>query len=99
MFSFFYIHAVILLAKITASIQHDMEAISLLYSTAIEDQVALITAFSSSVLLDRGFLIFLLTIRHKFSMGNLPPVSGTMIPNEMQNLLWATEQWSSSLSP
>ncbi len=101
-------------AKNTASIQRGMEASCLWHCWGIiEAQVALIVAFSSSVLF--GWM-FLLTMPDRFHMGfrsgtlclsSLPPDSGPWFPNEMLNLLlsekknldhWATVQFFFSLA-
>ncbi len=58
-------------ALITASIRHGMEVISLWRSATggMEAQVSLIVAFSLSAFFVLLFLICLLTITHRFSMG------------------------------
>ncbi len=57
-------------ALITASIRRGMEAISLWHCWGgMEAQVSLTVAFSSSAFFGVLFLIFLLTIPHRFSMG------------------------------
>ncbi len=57
-------------ALITASVRRDMELISLWHCWGgMEAQVSLTVAFSSSALFGLLFLIFLLTIPHRFSMG------------------------------
>ncbi len=57
-------------ALITASIQRGMEVISLWHCWGgMEAQVSLTVAFSSSAFFGLLFLIFLLTIPHRFSMG------------------------------
>ncbi len=55
---------------ITVSIRRGMEVISLWHCWGgMEAQVSLTVAFSSSVFVGLLFLIFLLTILHRFSMG------------------------------
>ncbi len=55
---------------ITASIRRGMEVISLWHCWGgMEAQVSLTMAFSSSAFFGLLFLIFLLTIHHRFSMG------------------------------
>ncbi len=57
-------------ALITASIRRGMEVISLWHcSGGMEAQVSMTVAFSSSVFFGLLFLIFLLTIPHRLSMG------------------------------
>ncbi len=57
-------------ALITASIRRGMEVISLWHCWGgMESQVSLTVAFRSSAFFGLLFLIFLLTIRHRFSMG------------------------------
>ncbi len=57
-------------ALITASIRRGMEVISLWHCWGgMEAQVSLTVAFSSSAFFGLLFLIFLLTIPHRFSMG------------------------------
>ncbi len=57
-------------ALITASIRRGMEVISLWHCwDGVEAQVSLTVAFSSSVFFGLLFLIFLLTIPHRFSTG------------------------------
>ncbi len=57
-------------ALITASIRRDMEVISLWHCWGdMEAQVSLTAAFSSSVFFGLLFLIFLLKILHRFSLG------------------------------
>ncbi len=57
-------------ALITASIQRGMAVISLWHCWGgMEAQVSLTVAFSSSAFFGLLFLIFLLTISHRFSMG------------------------------
>ncbi len=57
-------------ALITASIRRGMEVISLWHCWGgMEAQVSLTVAFSSSVFFGLLFLIFLLTIHNRFSMG------------------------------
>lgn len=52
------------LPQITASVRRGMQAISLCYCWGVIE-----AAFSSSIFLDRYFLIFLLTTPHRFPMG------------------------------
>ncbi len=57
-------------ALITASIRRGMEVISLWHCWGgLEAQVSLTVAFSSSAFFGLLFLIFLLTILHRFSIG------------------------------
>ncbi len=57
-------------ALITASIRRGMEVISLWHcSGGMEAQVSMTVAFSSSAFFGLLFLIFLLTIPHRLSMG------------------------------
>ncbi len=57
-------------ALITASIRRDMEVISLWHCWGgVEAQVSLTVAFSSSAFFGLLYLIFLLTILHRFSLG------------------------------
>ncbi len=59
-------------ALITASIRRGMEVISLWHCWGgVEDQVSLTVAFSSSAFFGLLFLIFLLTIPHRFSFNQL----------------------------
>ncbi len=56
-------------ALITVSIRRDMEVISLWHcGGGVEAHVSLTVAFSSSAFFGLLFLIFLLTIPHRFSM-------------------------------
>ncbi len=79
-------------AWITASMRRGMEVISLWHCWGVmEAQVALIAAFSSSVLLGLVSLIFLLTILHIFSLGfrsgEFAGQSSTLTPWSLNQLL------------
>ncbi len=83
-------------ALITTSIQRSMEVISLWHCWGgMEVQVSLTVAFSSSAFVGLLFLIFLLTIPHRFSMefrsGEFAGQSSTPTPWSFNQLLavWA----------
>ncbi len=79
-------------ALISASIRHGMAVISLWHCLGgMEAQVSLTVAFSSSAFFGLLFLIFLLTIPHRFFMGfrsgEFPGQSSTPTPWSF-NQLW-----------
>ncbi len=86
-------------ALITASIRRGMEVISLWRCRGgMEVQVSLTVAFSSSALLGLVFLIFLLTIPHRFSMsfrsGEFAGKSSTVTPWSLNQLLIHLAVWA-----
>ncbi len=90
-------------ALITASIRRGMEVISLWHCWGgMEAQVSLIAAFSSSAFFGLLFLIFLLTIPHRFSMGfrsgEFAGQSGTVTPWSFNQLLVLLAVWAGAKS-
>ncbi len=83
-------------ALITASIRRGMEVISL-WLRWCETQVSLTMAFSSSAFFGVLFLIFLLTIPHRFSMfrtGEFTGQSSTPTPWSFNQLLVLLAVWA-----
>ncbi len=90
-------------ALITASIRRGMEVISLWHCwSGMEAQVSLTVAFSSSALFGLLFLIFLLTIHHRFSMrfrsGEFAGQSSTPTPWSFNQLLVLLAVWAGAKS-
>ncbi len=90
-------------ALITASIRRGMEVISLWHCWGgMEAQVSLTVAFSSSAFFGLLFLIFLLTIPHRFSMGlrsgEFAGQSSTPTPWSFNQLLVLLAVWAGSKS-
>ncbi len=90
-------------ALITASIRRGMEVISLWHCWGgIEAQVSLTVAFSSSAFFGLLFLIFLLTIPHRFSMGfrsgEFAGQSSTPTPWSLNQLLVLLAVWAGAKS-
>ncbi len=86
-------------ALITASIRRGMEVISLWHCWGgMETQVSLTVAFSSSAFFGLLFLIFLLTIPHRFSMGfrsgEFAGQSSTPTPWSFNHLLVLLAVWA-----
>ncbi len=86
-------------ALITASIRRGMEVISLWHCWGgMEAQVSLTVAFSSSAFFGLLFLIFLLTIPHRFSMGfrsgEFAGQSSTPTPWQFNQLLVLLAVWA-----
>ncbi len=85
-------------ALITASIRRGMEVISLWHCWGgMEAQVSLTVAFSSSAFFGLLFLIFLLTIPHRFSMfrsGEFAGQSSTPTPWSFNQLLVLLAVWA-----
>ncbi len=90
-------------ALITASIRRGMEVISLWHCWGgMEAQVSLTVAFSSSAFFGLLFLIFLLTIPHRFSMGfrscEFAGQSSTPTPWSFNQLLVLLAVWAGAKS-
>ncbi len=90
-------------ALITASIRRGMEVISLWHCWGgMEAQVSLTVAFSSSAFFSLLFLIFLLTIPHRFSMGfrsgEFAGQSSTPTPWSFNQLLVLLAVWAGAKS-
>ncbi len=89
-------------ALITASIRRGMEVISLWHCWGgMEAQVSLTGAFSSSAFFGLLFLIFLLTIPHRFSMfrsGEFTGQSSTPTPCSFNQLLVLLAVWAGAKS-
>ncbi len=90
-------------ALITASIRRGMEVISLWHCWGgMEAQVSLTVAFSSSALFGLLFLIFLLTISHRFSLGfrsgEFAGQSSTPTPWSFNQLLVLLAVWADAKS-
>ncbi len=90
-------------ALITASIRRGMEVISLWHCWGgMEAQVSLTVAFSSSAFFGLLFLIFLLTIPHRFSMGfrsgEFAGQSSTVTPWSFNQLLVLLAVWAGAKS-
>ncbi len=90
-------------ALITASIRRGMEVISLWHCWGgMEAQVSLTVAFSSSAFFGLLFLIFLLTIPHRFSMGfrsgEFAGQSSTPTPWSFNQLLVLLAVWAEAKS-
>ncbi len=90
-------------ALITASIRRGMEVISLWHCWGgMEAQVYLTVAFSSSAFFGLLFLIFLLTIPHRFSMGfrsgEFAGQSSTPTPWSFNQLLVLLAVWAGAKS-
>ncbi len=90
-------------ALITASIWRSMEVISLWHCWGgMEAQVSLTVAFSSSAFFGLLFLIFLLTISHRFSMGfrsgEIAGQSSTPTPWSFNQLLVLLAMWAGAKS-
>ncbi len=90
-------------ALITASIQRGMEVINLWHCWGgTEAQVSFTVAFSSSAFFGLLFLIFLLSIRHRFSMGfrsgELAGQSSTSTPWLFNQLLLLLAVWAGTKS-
>ncbi len=90
-------------ALITASIRRGMEVISLWHCWGgMEAQVSLTVAFSSSAFFGLLFLIFLLTIPHRFSMGfrsdEFAVQSSTPTPWSFNQLLVLLAVWAGAKS-
>ncbi len=90
-------------ALITASIRRGMEVISLWHCWGgMEAQDSLTVAFSSSVLFGLLFLIYLLTIPHRFSMGfrsgEFAGQSSTLTPWSFNQLLALLAVWAGAKS-
>ncbi len=82
------------LALVTASIRRGMEVISLWHCwCGMEAQVSLTVAFSSSAFFGLLFLIFLLTIHHRFS-----GQSSTQTPWSFHQLLVLLAVWAGAKS-
>ncbi len=87
---------------ITVSIRRGMEVISLRHCWGgMEAQVSLTVTFSSSAFFGLLFLIFLLTIPHRFSMGfrsdEIAGQSSTPTPWSFNQLLVLLAVWAGSL--
>ncbi len=94
-----YVHLLYMysiLALIMASIRRGMEVISLWHCWGgMEAQVSLTVAFSSSAFFGLLFLIFLLTIPHRFSMGfKSGEFAGTPTPWSFNQLLVLLAVWA-----
>ncbi len=90
-------------ALITASIRRGMEVISLWHCWGgTEAQVSLTVAFSSSAFFGLLFLIFLLPIPHRFSMGfrsgEFAGQSSTQTPWSFNQLLVLLAEWAGAKS-
>ncbi len=90
-------------ALITASVRRGMEVISLWHCWGgMEAQVSLTVAFSSSEFFGLLFLIFLLTIPHRFSMGfrsgEFACQSSTPTPWSFNQLLVLLAVWAGAKS-
>ncbi len=90
-------------ALITASIRHGIEVISLWHcGGGVEAQVSLTVAFSSSAFFGLLFLIFLLTIPHRFSTGfrsgEFAGQSSTPTPWSFNQLLVLLAVWAGAKS-
>ncbi len=89
-------------ALITVSIRRGMEVISLWHCWGgMEAQVSLTVAFSSSEFFGLLFLIFLLTIPHRFSMfrsGEFAGQSSTPTPWSFNQLLVLLAVWAGAKS-
>ncbi len=90
-------------ALINASIRRGMEVISLWHCWGgMEAQVSLTVAFSSSAFFGLWFLIFLLTIPHRFSMGyrsgEFAGQSSTPTPWTFDQLLVLLAVWAGAKS-
>ncbi len=90
-------------ALITASIRRGMEVISLWHCWGgVEAQVSLTVAFSSSAFFGLLFLIFLLTIPHRYSMGfrsgEFAGQSSTQTPWSFNQLLVLLAVWAGAKS-
>ncbi len=90
-------------ALITGSIRHGMEVISLWHCWGgMGAQVSLTVAFSSSAFFGLLFLIFLLTIPHRFSMGirsgEFAGQSSTPTPWSFNQLLVLLAVWAGAKS-
>ncbi len=89
-------------ALITASMRRGMEVISLWHCWGcMEAQVFLTVAFSSSAFFGLLFLIFLLTIPHRFSMfrsGEFAGQSSTPTPWSFNQLLVLLVVWAAAKS-
>ncbi len=90
-------------ALITASIRRGMEVIGLWHCWGgMEAQVSLTVAFSSSAFFGLLFLIFLLTIPHRFSMGfrsgEFAGQSSTVTPWSLNQLLVLLAVWAGARS-
>ncbi len=86
-------------ALISASIRHGMAVISLWHCLGgMEAQVSLTVAFSSSAFFGLLFLIFLLTIPHRFRSGEFPGQSSTPTPWSF-NQLWCFWQCGQAPNP
>ncbi len=90
-------------ALITASIRRGMKVISLWHCWGVmEAQVSLTVAFSSSAFFGLLFLIFLLTIPHRFSMGfrsgEFAGQSSTPTPWSFNQLLVLLAVWAGAKS-
>ncbi len=88
---------------ITASIRRGMEVISLWHCWGgMEAQVSLTVAFSSSAFFGLLFLIFLLTLTHRFSMGfrsgEFAGQSSTPTPWSFNQLLVLLAVWAGAKS-
>ncbi len=86
-------------ALITASTRHGMEVISLWHCWGgMEAQVSLTVAFSSSAFFGLLYLIFLLTISHRFSLGfrsgEFAGQSSTPTPWSFNQLLVLLTVWA-----
>ncbi len=90
-------------AWITASMRRGMKTISLWHCSGVKEaQVALIAAFRSSALLGLVYLIFLLTIPHRFSIwfrsGEFAGQSSTVTPWSLDQLLVPLAVWTGAKS-
>ncbi len=89
-------------ALITDSIRHGIEVINLWHCWGgMEAQVSLTVAFSSSAFFGLLFLIFLLTIPHRFSMfrsGEFAGQSSTPTPCSFNQLLVLLAVWAGAKS-
>ncbi len=90
-------------ALVTASIRRGMEVIILWHCWGgMEAHVSLTVAFSSSAFFGLLFLIFLLTIPHRFSMGfrsgEFAGQSSTSTPWSFNHLLVLLAVWASATS-
>ncbi len=88
---------------ITASIRHGMEVISLWHCLGgMEAQVSLTVSFSSSAFFGLLFLIFFLTISHRFSMGfrsgEFAGQSSTPTPWSLNQILVLLAVWAGAKS-
>ncbi len=88
---------------ITASIRHGMEVISLWHCLGcMEAQVSLTVSFSSSEFFGLLFLIFFLTISHRFSMGfrsgEFAGQSSTPTPWSLNQILVLLAVWAGAKS-